>query len=82
MSSCKHEKSEAGRAGLTVSVTHNNVEKALKKLKKMIQSDGLFNDLKKYEAYEKPSVTKRRKRSEARRRQQRLTEELKREGLI
>ena len=65
----KHEKSPPGH-GLSVTVTDDNLERAIKKLKKLIQNDGFFNDLKKYTEYEKPSVIKRRKKAEAVRRQQ------------
>jgi small subunit ribosomal protein S21 len=68
--SSAHEKTEPGKGGLTVLVQHNNVDKAIKKLKKMIQNDGILNDIKKHSEYEKPSVIKRRKKAEARRRLQ------------
>jgi small subunit ribosomal protein S21 len=53
---------------LAVRVIGNDVEKAMKILKKKIQNDGLFRRLKLKKSYEKPSECKRRKRREALRR--------------
>ena len=53
---------------LTVKVFDNDVEKAMRILKKKIQNDGLFRRLKMKKAYEKPSESKRRKSREAQRR--------------
>ncbi len=43
-----------------------SLDKALKKLKKKIEREGLMRDLKKTEYYEKPSVKKRKKLQKAR----------------
>ena len=63
-------------SGLEVTVLHNNVEQAMKVLKKKLQNDGLFRRLKAKQSYEKPSECRRRKRreSERRRRIDRLKE--------
>ncbi|MBU2487989.1 MAG: 30S ribosomal protein S21 [Proteobacteria bacterium] len=53
---------------LAVRVQGNDIEKALRQLKKKIQSEGLFRQLKMKNAYEKPSESKRRKWREAERR--------------
>jgi len=53
---------------LEVRVQGNDLEKAMRQLKKKIQSDGLFRQLKMKKAYEKPSESKRRKWREAERR--------------
>ena len=45
---------------IVVKVYKNNVDKALRILKKKIQNDGLFKILKLKRAYEKPSEKKRR----------------------
>ncbi|GBE00522.1 30S ribosomal protein S21 [bacterium BMS3Abin07] len=52
---------------MEVKVTGNDIEKALKVLKRQIQRDGLFGEIKKRSFYEKPSEKKKRKRIEARR---------------
>lgn len=53
---------------LEVKVIDNDVEKALKILKNKLSKSGLFKELKVRRAYEKPSVKKKRKTIEARRR--------------
>ena len=57
-----------GRRNLEVKVFDNDVEKALKILKNKLSKSGLFKELKLRRAYEKPSVKKKRKTIEARRR--------------
>ena len=49
--------------GLSVTVYNNNVEGALKVLKKKIKASNLFLDLRKKEFYTKPSEIKRHKRN-------------------
>ena len=46
----------------------NNVEKAIKVLKRKLQQEGLFREMKQRKFYEKPSVKKKRKEKEAQRR--------------
>ncbi|HEU19700.1 MAG TPA: 30S ribosomal protein S21 [Deltaproteobacteria bacterium] len=53
---------------MEVRVIDNDVEKALKILKNKLSKNGLFKELKLRRAYEKPSVKKKRKALEARRR--------------
>ena len=52
-----------------VRVVDNDLEKAMRILKKKIQNDGLFKRLKLKKSYEKPSEHRRRKQREALRRQ-------------
>jgi len=54
---------------IEVKVHDDDLEKALKVLKKKIQNDGLFKRLRLKKYYEKPNELKRRKMREARRRQ-------------
>ncbi|MGD9825127.1 MULTISPECIES: 30S ribosomal protein S21 [Desulfobacter] len=54
---------------ITVTVIDNDVEKALRILKKKIQNDGLFKRLKVKKHFEKPCQYRRRKMREAMRRQ-------------
>jgi small subunit ribosomal protein S21 len=54
---------------ISVKVFDNDLEKAMRILKKKIQNDGLFKRLKLKKSYEKPSEFKRRKQREALRRQ-------------
>ena len=51
---------------LEIKVYGNDIEKALKVLKRQIQKDGLLKEIKNRSFYEKPSVKEKRKRIEAR----------------
>jgi small subunit ribosomal protein S21 len=53
---------------IEVRVIDNDLEKAMRILKKKIQNDGLFKRLRLRKTYEKPSEFKRRKEREAQRR--------------
>jgi small subunit ribosomal protein S21 len=53
---------------LEIRVDDRNIEKALRLLKRKIQHDGLFRELKNRRFYEKPSLKKKRKRREAQKR--------------
>lgn len=53
---------------VTVSVRDNNVEQALRVLKKKMQREGLFREMKLRRDYEKPSEKRKREKSEAVRR--------------
>ncbi len=54
---------------IEVKVIDNDIEKAMRILKKKIQNDGLFKRLKLKKSYEKPSEFRRRKQREALRRE-------------
>ena len=54
---------------IEVKVIDNDLEKAMRVLKKKIQNDGLFKRLKLKKSFEKPSEYRRRKQREALRRQ-------------
>jgi small subunit ribosomal protein S21 len=55
-------------SSLEVKVVGNDLEKAMKILKRKLQRDGLFRRLKAKRSYEKPSDCRRRKRRESERR--------------
>jgi len=57
---------------LEVKVQSRDIEKALRNLKKKLQLDGVFGELKKRRFYEKPSVKKKRKQLEAQKRKRKL----------
>ena len=64
-----------------VVVRDNNVDQALKALKKKMQREGIFREMKLRRAYEKPSERKARERAEAIRRARKLERKrLEREG--
>jgi small subunit ribosomal protein S21 len=52
----------------SVYVKDGNVEKALRKFKKKIQEQGLLNELRERETYEKPTTERKRKKSAAKNR--------------
>ena len=56
--------------GKSVLVKDGNVDKALRKFKKKIQEDGLLNDLRAREFYEKLTAERKRKKSAAKNRWQ------------
>lgn len=51
--------------GRSVTVQDNNVERALRKLKKKVQASNVLNDLRAKEFYEKPTTKRKRKKSAA-----------------
>lgn len=53
---------------MEIKVNNNDVNYALKKLKRKLQQDGMFRELRNRRSYEKPSVRRRRKQKEAQRR--------------
>jgi len=68
---------------LQVLVRDNNVDQALKALKKKMQREGIFREMKLRGHYEKPSEKKARERAEAIRRARKLArKKMQREGLI
>ena len=68
---------------MQVLVRDNNVEQALKVLKKKMQREGMFRKIKRASFYEKPSEKKTREKSEAIRRAHKLARKKAiREGLI
>lgn len=68
---------------MQVLVRDNNVDQALKVLKKKLQREGVFREMKLRNFYEKPSEKKARERAEAVRRARKLARKrAQREGLI
>src|SRR5438094_2001113 len=68
---------------MQVLVRNNNVDQALKVLKKKMQREGVFREMKRRSVYEKPSERKTREKAEAIRRARKLArKELQREGLL
>jgi len=64
-------------------VRDNNVDQALKALKKKMQREGVFREMKARTAFEKPSEAKARRKAEAVRRARKLARKrAQREGLI
>ena len=59
----KRKPRERQMMGLSVPVYNNNVDIALRKLKKKIKNSGMMLELKKKTYYEKPSKLKREKKN-------------------
>ena len=66
---------------MQVLVRDNNVDQALKALKKKMQREGIFREMKLRKSYEKPSERKAREKAEAVRRARKMERKrLEREG--
>ncbi len=76
--------SRIGRETLVqVHVRDNNVDQALRALKKKLQREGVFREMKLRKYYEKPSEKRAREKAEAIRRARKLARKrAQREGLI
>jgi small subunit ribosomal protein S21 len=64
-----------------IEVFDNQIEAALKALKKQMQKDGSFQEMKRRAYYEKPSVKRKRKQIQARKKALRKLAEDRRLGL-
>jgi small subunit ribosomal protein S21 len=68
---------------LQVLVRDNNVDQALRVLKKRLQREGVFREMKRRRAYEKPSEKRNRRAAEAIRRARKAArKQMQREGLL
>jgi small subunit ribosomal protein S21 len=68
---------------MQVLVRDNNVEQALRVLKKKMQREGVFREMKRRSAYEKPSEKRVREKADAiRRARKQARKQAQREGLI
>ena len=71
------------RVIVQIFVRDNNVDQALKALKKKMQREGSFREMKRHVHYEKPSEKRARQKAEAVRRARKLARKrLQREGLL
>jgi small subunit ribosomal protein S21 len=68
---------------MRIPVRDNNVDQALRFLKKKMQREGVFREMKKHAAYEKPSQRRVREKAEAVRRAKKMArKKAQREGLL
>jgi len=68
---------------MQVLVRDNNIDQALRVLKKKMQREGIFREMKQRRSYEKPSERKAREKSDAIRRARKLArKQAQREGLL
>lgn len=71
-----HGASVGNKKGLTVNVRGNDVESAIRHLRKRCNQEGLAKDMRRQEYYEKPKWAKKRKMAEARKRWRRKQAEM------
>ncbi|CAI9417499.1 hypothetical protein ANOBCDAF_03995 [Pleomorphomonas sp. T1.2MG-36] len=68
---------------MQVLVRDNNVDQALRVLKKKLQREGVFREMKAHRAYEKPSEKRKREQADAIRRSRKLArKKAQRDGLL
>jgi small subunit ribosomal protein S21 len=68
---------------LQIFVRENNIEQALKALKRKMQREGIFREMKRRSFYEKPSEKRAREKAEGIRRSRKAArKQAQREGLI
>ncbi len=68
---------------MLVSVRDNKFDQALRVLKKKLQGEGVFREMRLKQHFEKPSVSKAREKAEAIRRQRKLARKMaEREGFL
>jgi small subunit ribosomal protein S21 len=72
-----YNKSDYNKQGLYVEVRNNDVGRAMRKLKKLMNSEGMVKDMRKNEYYEKPSLKKKREKAQARKRWLKTVEKMK-----
>lgn len=63
---------------MEVKVFNNDVNKALRQMKRKLQHDGMFRELKRRRFHEKPSAKRKRKEQEAIKRERKRLRKLKR----
>ena len=66
-----HKNEEIKKSGLYVEVRGNDVTRALRRLKKLVNAEGIIKDMRKKEFYEKPTSKRKRKKAEAKARTKR-----------
>ncbi|HKF66872.1 MAG TPA: 30S ribosomal protein S21 [Vicinamibacterales bacterium] len=67
-------------AALKIVVFDNQIEAALKSLKKQMLKDGVFQEMKRRAAYEKPSVKRKRKQAAARKKRRKALRRIERDN--
>ena len=67
--------------GLFVEVHNNDINKALRKMKKLLQQDGIHQTLRERERYETPSMKRKKSKARAQKRWQKKLKELRTNGI-
>jgi small subunit ribosomal protein S21 len=63
---------------MEIKVFNNDLNKAMRQMKRKLQQEGMFRELKKRRFHEKPSAKRKRKKEEAIRRERKRLRKLKR----
>lgn len=63
---------------MEVKVFNNDLNKAMRQMKRKLQQDGMFRELKRRRFHEKPSARRKRKEQEAMKRERKRLRKLKR----
>ena len=63
---------------MEIKVINNDLKKAMRQMKRKLQQEGMFRELKKRRFHEKPSAKKKRKKEESIRRERKRLRKLKR----
>jgi len=66
--------------GTFIEVYNNDVNKALRKLKKVVQAEGIFQTLRERERFEKPSVKRKKEHARAQKRWQKKLKDYREQG--
>lgn len=83
MAQNKHRNCIPGKGGLSVEVKNEyDFERALKKFKKKVATDGMLKELRQRQEFKRPGEVKRLAKLEAIRRQRKQHNEMRREGLV
>ena len=64
---------------MRIEVFDNQIEAALKQMKKQMAKDGLFQEMKRRQHYEKPSVKRKRKAAQARKKRRKAMKRMSRD---
>lgn len=59
---------QEGLRGTRVDVRDNNMGQAMRRLKKLLQSEGVFQEMREREAFEKPSIKRKKAKAAAKKR--------------
>lgn len=65
-----NQRQSSGPRGTRVEVRDNNINQAMRRMKKILQTERVFQELRDRRFFEKPSMTRKKKRAAARKRWQ------------
>ena len=63
-----HQKGGSSLRGMYVEVRNNDIGRAMRKLKKMVSNENIFQEVREKEAFEKPSLRPKKAKAAARKR--------------